>query len=125
MVTYANMDNGNKLGSKLKLMIPSRIAGENPEPGETSLFVTGSDGQVSSSFFDPSARWVDTIALQTYRKSAPVGWRRTEMCRDRNASSVCFLDGPMSAVGRATLPAEEPVAPRIRAMRLGDSHVTA
>jgi hypothetical protein len=31
----------------------------------------------------------------------------------------------LSESGRRTLPAEEPVAPRIRAMRLGDSHVTA
>jgi hypothetical protein len=33
----------------------SRIAAENPERGETSLFVTGIDGQIWSSFFDPRA----------------------------------------------------------------------
>ena len=35
--------------------MPSRIAGESTEPGETSLFVTGIDGRVWSSFFDPRA----------------------------------------------------------------------
>ena len=35
--------------------VRSKIAGENPEPGESSLFVTGIDGKVWSSFYDPRA----------------------------------------------------------------------
>jgi hypothetical protein len=35
--------------------IRSRIGAANPEPGETSLFVRGVDGQVWSTFFDPRA----------------------------------------------------------------------